>query len=367
MRILVLEAYDGGSHKQFLDGLIGHSRHEYHRLGMPARKWKWRMRGSALWFAEHVRQMSPQELAEIEVILTSDMTAVADLRALLPAALRERPVVCFFHENQLTYPVPGEQERDYQYGFTNITSALAADAVWFNSGYHRRVFLEAAEQLLRRMPDCVPAGIAEAIARKSRVMPLGLESDVFAAEAGKKPEGPPVVLWNHRWEFDKNPDVFFETLFDLDRAGVDFRLIVAGETFRESPPIFAASEKMLQHRIAHFGYAPTRAAYVGLLRQADVVVSTAIHEFFGLSVLEAMAAGCLPLLPKRLSYPELLPETAHETCIYENDVDLKVKLAKMCQEREPAHQRIRQQVFTHIKPFRWDHLIETYDRALKNL
>ena len=140
LRILALEGYDGGSHAQFLDGLIAHSGHHFTRMSLPARKWKWRMRGAAIYFA---RQLSDAE--EYDVIFTSDMTAVADLRALLPGSLKAKPIVCYFHENQLTYPLPDESDRDYQYGFTNITSCLAADAVWFNSRYHLDSFV-AGEQ-----------------------------------------------------------------------------------------------------------------------------------------------------------------------------------------------------------------------------
>ena len=38
-----------------------------------------------------------------------------------------------------------------------------------------------------------------------------------------------------------------------------------------------------------WGYQKARAEYEASLRQSDVIVSTARHEFFGLAVLEAPA------------------------------------------------------------------------------
>ena len=40
-----------------------------------------------------------------------------------------------------------------------------------------------------------------------------------------------------------------------------------------------------------------RGEYLELIGTCDVVASTARHEFFGIAVAEAMAAGCAPLLP----------------------------------------------------------------------
>ena len=38
------------------------------------------------------------------------------------------------------------------------------------------------------------------------------------------------------------------------------------------------------------------------------MVSTALHDFQGLAMLEAMASGCVPLAPDRLAYREYVPE-----------------------------------------------------------
>jgi len=368
LHILIFEAYDGGSHGQFLDGLIHHSCYHYVRLGLPARKWKWRMRGSAIYFAQnavHALSAANVKAEDVDLIFTSDMTSVADLRALLGAPLNRKPIICYFHENQLTYPLPSEADRDYQYGFTNITSCLAADAVWFNSEYHRREFLQAAGDLLGRMPDYVPENIVETIQQKSQVMPLGLDPELFELNRTlhpPTPARPPVILWNHRWEYDKNPDDFFETLFDLQRSSFDFRLLVAGQSFRDSPSIFLAAEKVLAEKIDHFGYVPERQTYYALLGRANVVISTAHHEFFGLSVAEAQAAGCYPLLPNRLNYPELLPPEIHAVYLYDRPDELRDKLMDLCQNGVPE---LAPEAARKLSGLSWPRLGPVYDEAFK--
>ena len=370
LHILILEAYDGGSHGHFLDGLIRHSRHHYVRLGLPGRKWKWRMRGSSIYFSQQaVQALSAANVKaeDVDLIFTSDMTSVADLRAMLPSELNRKPIVCYFHENQLTYPLPDESDRDYQYGFTNITSCLASEAVWFNSEYHRREFFQGVEDLLCRMPDYVPENIVETIRQKSQVMPLGLDPALFELNRTlypPTPPKPPIILWNHRWEYDKNPDDFFETLFDLQRGGFDFRLIVAGQSFRESPPIFSAAEKVLSARIDHFGYVPDRQHYYALLARANVVISTARHEFFGLSVAEALAAGCYGLLPNRLNYPELLPPEVHTFYLYNRPDELRDKLTDLCQSGVPAP---APEAANKLSDLSWFRLAATYDKEFTDI
>ena len=128
---------------------------------------------------------------------------------------------------------------------------------------------------------------------------------------------PPLILWNQRWEYDKDPETFFRTLYALAEEGVNFRVALAGKSYRESAPEFEAARERLGPRVVHFGHAD-EARYGALLRQADVVVSTALHEFFGVAVVEAIYCGCFPVLPRRLTYPELLPPLYHEDCLYDD-------------------------------------------------
>ena len=76
--------------------------------------------------------------------------------------------------------------------------------------------------------------------------------------------------------------------------------------FKDSPPVFERAKEQFAENIERWGYQKKRTGYETALAEADLIVSTAHHEFFGISVLEAIAAGAYPVLPNRLSYPELL-------------------------------------------------------------
>lgn len=322
LRVLALEGYYGGSHRAFLDTWIAHSRHDWRLISLPARHWKWRMRGSAIWFADEIAKLPA---GGFDVIFTSDMTSVADVRALLPPAYRLTPIVCYFHENQLTYPLSPHDIRDYQYGMTNITSILAADAVWFNSEHHRSAFNDAACAIVRKMPSHRPE-LATRLHDHTCVHYPAVEPPPSDLAKAPRNNNRLRILWNHRWEYDKNPRPFLSSLIELDRWGVDFELVFLGERFRAAPPAVADLTPQIEHRVVIDGFMDDREAYWRALASCDVAVSTAIQENFGIAVVEAILAGCQPLLPNRLSYPELLPQWAHEACLYPSDTDLTARL-----------------------------------------
>ncbi len=334
-RVLVLEPYYGGSHRAFLEAWTGRSRHRFELLTMTARKWKWRMRGAAIWFADVLSATEPA----VDLLFTSDMLNVADLRALLPPAYSRIPIVCYFHENQLTYPLSEHDYRDYQFGLTNLTSSLAADAVWFNSAWHRDAFLQALSDLLGTMPDYVPPDLPQRVAGRAEVFwPVvdGPPADVIQAATRQGDDEPLTILWCHRWEYDKGPETFFRTIFRLDESGVDFRLILAGQSFRSVPPAFDAAWERLQPRILFAGYLENRPDYWSWLARSDVVVSTALQETFGIAVVESLLAGCWPVLPDRLSYREILPREFWQTCLYADEAELYARLATLCRNRPDA-------------------------------
>ncbi len=322
MKILALEPWFGGSHRNFLNGLVQHSEHEYHTITMAARFWKWRMQGGAVTTARKALQ-AVEEGFQPDLIFASSMVNLPAFLALTRGAFDDVPVVLYFHENQLTYPIPDDQKRDYTYSYINYLSALAADRVVFNSQFHFDEFMEALPVLLRAFPDYTHLGTAQRIRDKASVLHLGMDlraHDAYAAGFSQHAWGPgmppPIVLWNQRWEYDKNPEAFFRLMNRLDDIGCSFRLILAGEHFEEQPYEFEQAFNRYAERILHYGYAEDFQEYSRLLHRADLVVSTAIHEFFGIAMMEAIFCGCHPLLPNRLSYPELIPASLHQPLLH---------------------------------------------------
>ena len=312
-RVLFLDPYHGPSHRALSVALREHSRHDVTLLALPPRKWKWRMRGAALAFEPMVRELPPPE-----IVVGTDMLNLPEFLALLRDHLRPRTaLISYFHENQMTYPVASGDERDFHFGLSNIHTALASDLVVFNSVFHRDQFLEAVPALVRSMPDQRPEGLAPRIRAHSEV--LGPPLDLADAPAGTGARDN-LILWNHRWEEDKDPEAFFRVMRRLDATGADFKLVVLGESFRDHPACFDSARRDLGHRIEHWGYLASRSDYLTQVARCRVVVSTARHEFFGLAVREAIAMGCLPLLPRRVVYPEMVGP--HDGCLYDSEDDL---------------------------------------------
>jgi glycosyltransferase involved in cell wall biosynthesis len=283
-------------------------------LTLPARFWKWRMQGGAVTLAEEVLQMDTRP----DLLLVTDMLNLPAFLGLTRRLLGDVPVALYCHENQLTYPLPPGEKRDLTYGMINWLSMLAADRVFFNSAYHMEDWFDELPRLLKHFPDYTHVHRIEEVRSKSAVLPVGIDlARLDAARPEEREGGPPLILWNQRWEYDKDPQTFFRALDVLMEEGPDFRVALAGANVRQRPEEFEAARERLGERVVHFGHAD-EATYARLLWQADVVVSTAIHEFFGVAVVEAIYCGCFPVLPRRLSYPEIIPSSHHDLCLYED-------------------------------------------------
>jgi len=359
MKFLFIESFFQGSHRLFAEGLRACSSHEIDILSMPGENWRWRMLGAALHVAETVPSLEPYD-----GIIISDLFNLSDFKALIDQPCP--PVMVYFHENQITYPQPPGDKGAFQLGIINISTALAADQVVFNSWFHRDAFLEAVPEFLNRGRDFRPGNSARNIKNKSTVLYPGITLKKDKLSFANSQTKPPLIIWNHRWGYDKNCETFVEAIEALEVKGLDFRLAIMGENFGKIPEAFNNFGQQFKSKVLQYGYVTERQEYESWLQKGAIAVSTAIQENYGMSMVEAMIMGCAPLMPDRLAYPEVLPEAFHDHFLYKHKYDLVEKLTALVtdfQNCEPLLDKLAGE----MKSFLWPNVVADFDEALKQL
>lgn len=366
LRVLFVDPFFDGSHRAFGEGLAMHSRHEVVFLGLAGGEWRRRMRLGAQELARSSRAID----GAFDVVIATDMLDLPAFLALTRPRFERTPVLAYFHENQLTYPRIRGTKLNSWFGAMNYLSALAADSVAFNSAFHRDDFLGALRALERESQNWLDVEGIAAIAAKAGVLPVGVDLE-WTTEIPVRlavPGAPPMLLWNHRWEFDKAPDVFARTLIGLAGQGVGFRVAIAGDPGLNPHPAMGELRAALGERVTQFGLAPTAEAYRALLGEADIAVSTTRHEFFGIGMVEAMAAGCIPVAPNRYNYPALVPGSLRGACLWDDEGAFERKLAEMVSlVAGGGAGRMRGEVQAAAMRFAWPGVVPQWDEALERL
>ncbi len=345
IEILLLSPYHAASHAYWADQLISGIREirgvavTWNLRSLPPRHFAFRLKAAPLSLWDY---FSESGLCVPDLLIATSSTDLTSLRSWFPA-MRAVPCLLYFHENQFVYPPGAYRSREQQRDFclTQLYSALAADCIAFNSRWNRESFLEGVNGLLNALPEAMSPGISKILEEKSRVIYLPVadprlvpgenEAGSATRHGDRRDSGtavlqirPPTQLtartnsvphfiWPHRWEYDKGPGTLQEFCRTMDEQGHDFRLSLLGRKFRTVPgEISEILEAYARQIVRAVPFADT-AEYYGFLRHwgetdNSWVISTADHEFFGISVVEAVLAGCTPLVPDGLSYRELIAE-----------------------------------------------------------
>lgn len=360
MRILLLSAYDAASHRQWRQGLVANlPQHHWTVLTLPDRFFSWRIRGNALsWIAEQ------QDLLKqtFDLIIATSMVDLATLKGVQPN-LAAIPTLLYFHENQFAYPESGHAHHSVEAQITSIYSAIAANRLLFNSAYNRKTFLHGAKALLKKMPDHAPLSVITALEDKSGELPVPIDDICFRQKTGL-PDKPVTLVWNHRWEYDKGPDRLYLVLKELVCMGVDFRIHLLGQRFRRWPEAFDTMQNEFKTQILSWGYIKNRHDYLQTLQQSDIAFSTALHDFQGLAMQEAIACGCTPVAPNRLAYPEYIPAN-HLSASYLEDPEQEASaMAKKIIELQASSEQL------DLTQRSWGNLADRYElqlQAISNL
>lgn len=367
MNILSVEPFYTGSHRAFLKGLEKNSTHNIIPIKLNYKGWKWRMHGDAVTLAKMTENVSE----DIDLLFTSSMTNLPAFMALTNPRFSHTPVIMYMHDNQFTRPIPEGESRDLTYCYINYLSMLTADKLLFSSQFHLDDLLEALPKFLENFPDEKHYNTVGEIREKSLVMYPGMDLKYYDQHPDTRSENErPVIVWNQRWQFDRNPAMFFRVLNRLNDIDLEFDLILAGDTKHKKPEEFEKAWQRYGHQITHFGYVEDKENYSRLLHSGDIVVSTASYEFFCTPILEAVYCGCHPLVPKSLHYPELIPEHLHEPLLHSpvlyEDEDELFKFMKdlLTGETKPLPKASLQNINKHLD---WSEKIQGYDELFERM
>jgi hypothetical protein len=296
-----------------------------------------------------------------DVILASSMMNVAAFAGAVRHIAPAVPIAVYFHESQFSYPLSPADKPDATYQMMNWASAAAADLVIFNSKYHQSVFRDKARLFLNDFPEYKHVEKVDEVVDASIVLPLGI--DIRGLDPSSvKPQNPPMILWNQRWEHDKGPEELKAILAGLIDSEIDFTIAMCGEVFVSVPSTYAEITEFLGDRLIHAGWAE-RDRYIELLNRASVVLSTAQQEFFGISITEAVAAGAHPVFPNRLVYPERISDFGADrfTCLYDSISGAVQQVVAALGSPLDA------EIVRSARLFAWSDVAPTYDTVLSRL
>jgi len=168
------------------------------------------------------------------------------------------------------------------------------------------------------------------------------------------------VIWNHRWEFDKRPELFSAAVIRLLDAGFDFDVALLGES-KSHEEVFQPLADRLGRRCIAFGFQPTRRQYDDLLERGDIVVSCANQEYFGISVAEAIHAGCYPVLPREQVYPSMYGTRCRGRHFYDGEDELVALLGDLLKGDSCGHVC---SLDRDVDEFCWDRLVHSFDNLV---
>ena len=361
---LMLSAYNAGSHKYWCKGVAqGLHDIDWTILSLPARYFSWRIRGNPISF---MSQYSEELGQKYDFLLVTSMVDLATLKGLVPS-LSTLPSIVYFHENQFEYPKSERQKTLLEAQMVNVYSALAADRIIFNSKFNQKTFFDGCDQLMSKLPDITLSDLSVQLQRKSSVIPVPIDNHLFEYSLEDVELNDPVkILWNHRWEYDKGTDRLLLFLSELNKRKIPFEINIVGEQFRRVPLEFNDIQLKFSKQLGVFGYIANVDEYYKLLSECDIVLSTSLHEFQGISVMEAVAAGCLPIVPSRLSYCEYINNDYCYNSDLENPEKEAVSAVNTLQKVIAFPER-RQSMSEIFQQYSWRELIERYRQTINLL
>tara|TARA_Y100001936_G_scaffold252476_1_gene312260 strand:+ start:775 stop:1863 length:1089 start_codon:yes stop_codon:yes gene_type:complete len=354
--VLILEPWYRGSHKSWVQGWKAQSQHSISITDGSDTGWRRSLITAPSLFAAEL----DRNAQNIDALIASTPIDLATVFGLLDRSTPRPPTLLYMHESQIGYPSGPKGGQAYRAIIADWASIMSADRVAVASRFH-------AELLLQELPTFVDKIIKgggvklEAALNNIQVLPVGIE---VPATPKASANGCLKVLWNHRWSHDKRPDEFVHAMQKLASEGFEFEIFALGHVERSGRKAHTRLKACLGDRLAICG-PRSRGEYLQALQKTDLVVSTAHHDFFGVAISEAIAAGARPVLPKRLAYPELVPSELHSELLYEGSLEDALR-SQLVLDRSELHAH-RAATREHVSSFDWRNVAPRYDSFIDEM
>ena len=140
--------------------------------------------------------------------------------------------------------------------------------------------------------------------------------------------------------------------------------MVVGEEFKNERTCFTRARTKLAKHILQFGYIDSFDEYAKWLWKADILPVTSNQDFFGASIMEAVYCDTTPILPTRLTYPNLFHEDENPEIFYQSTNDLIHKLENILCNYSIFKSINYQNI---AKNYDWSIMATKYDDILENL
>lgn len=114
------------------------------------------------------------------------------------------------------------------------------------------------------------------------------------------------VVFPHRYDFEKNPDVFCDVVEKFGGIGVNFVLTTGRKTLTGTANYLKAQSLESKGKLKIYS-GLSKMDYYNLLLNSMIVFSSAKQDTIGNAILEAITLGCTPVVNTGVSYEEFLP------------------------------------------------------------
>jgi glycosyltransferase involved in cell wall biosynthesis len=383
VRIYYFEPDLHGHRKAYLEGFRKYSRHEIVTFPLPERRKNQPRRLNILPFLEKVSHQQTQALGKVRsdevaadrvgALITTDPLSLCDFYGLGRQWFAGIPSVIIFHE--LMFSRSLQQRQTYQQEtFSLLYSLLAADRLLFTSANHKEACFDSLPPVLQQLPEFPGRNrVLEILEKKARILHPGIPlRELDLASHNQVKYKSPTILWNQRWEPNKQPELFLQTLYRLAGEGMDFGVILCGSRPAENgsgeagsvESLFEEARMRLGSRVFHCGFVRSRAEYANLLWSSDIVISTAEVDYFPNAIIEAAYCDCYPLTPDRLDYPSLYPLDQKDRFIYRDTEDLYSRLKILLMDPlEIGSAALHESMLK----FDWERAVKEHDREFATL